>query len=125
MWGLMRPSRKSHGPKKADVAEHLEVFDHVGLLFNEPPGIHRAALHLVIRRLRSNILFVAAVNVQKLPNTPIIVRFGPDAASGLWQYSCASGIDWDEKYGSHASSAATASDCSCPMRVWLIDSTIS
>jgi hypothetical protein len=24
--------------KKADVAEHPEVFDHVGLLFNEPPG---------------------------------------------------------------------------------------
>jgi hypothetical protein len=25
-------------PKKADVAEHLEVFDHVGLLVNKPPG---------------------------------------------------------------------------------------
>jgi hypothetical protein len=24
--------------KKADVAEHPEVFDHVGLLFNEPPS---------------------------------------------------------------------------------------
>ena len=24
--------------KKADVAEHLEVFDHAGLLVNEPPG---------------------------------------------------------------------------------------
>jgi hypothetical protein len=24
--------------KKADVAEHPEVFDHVGLLANEPPG---------------------------------------------------------------------------------------
>jgi hypothetical protein len=24
--------------KKADVAEHPEVFDHVGLLINEPPG---------------------------------------------------------------------------------------
>ncbi len=24
--------------KKADVAEYPEVFDHVGLLFNEPPG---------------------------------------------------------------------------------------
>jgi hypothetical protein len=24
--------------KKADVAEHPEVFDHVGLLVNEPPG---------------------------------------------------------------------------------------
>jgi hypothetical protein len=25
--------------KRADVAEHLEVFDHVGLLFNEPPAM--------------------------------------------------------------------------------------
>ena len=24
--------------KKADVAEHQEVFDHIGLLVNEPPG---------------------------------------------------------------------------------------
>jgi hypothetical protein len=24
--------------KKADVAEHPKVFDHVGLLVNEPPG---------------------------------------------------------------------------------------
>jgi hypothetical protein len=24
--------------KKADVAEHPKAFDHVGLLFNEPPG---------------------------------------------------------------------------------------
>jgi hypothetical protein len=24
--------------KKTDVAEHPEVFDHVGLLANEPPG---------------------------------------------------------------------------------------
>jgi hypothetical protein len=24
--------------KKADVAEHPKEFDHVGLLFNEPPG---------------------------------------------------------------------------------------
>jgi hypothetical protein len=25
-------------PKKTDVVEHPEVFDHVGLLVNEPPG---------------------------------------------------------------------------------------
>jgi hypothetical protein len=24
--------------KKADVVEHFEMFDHVGLLVNEPPG---------------------------------------------------------------------------------------
>jgi len=25
--------------KKADAVEHPEVFDHVGLLFNQPPGM--------------------------------------------------------------------------------------
>jgi hypothetical protein len=25
--------------KKADVVEHPQVFDHVGLLFDEPPGL--------------------------------------------------------------------------------------
>src|SRR4029453_11497815 len=38
-------------PKKADVAEHPEVFDHVGLLVNKPPGTGRGALQLVVRRL--------------------------------------------------------------------------
>ena len=38
--------------KKADVAEHREVFDDVGLLFNEPPETGRAALYIVIRRLK-------------------------------------------------------------------------
>ena len=35
-----RPSTAAYGQerKKADVAEHQEVFDHVGLLTNEPPG---------------------------------------------------------------------------------------
>jgi hypothetical protein len=33
----LRLSRNTEN-KKADVAEHPEVFDHVGLLFNEPPG---------------------------------------------------------------------------------------
>jgi hypothetical protein len=31
---IVRPSRT----KKADVAEHPKVFDHVGLLFNQPTG---------------------------------------------------------------------------------------
>jgi len=33
----LRLSRNAEN-KKADVAEHPEVFDHVGLLFNEPLG---------------------------------------------------------------------------------------
>jgi hypothetical protein len=33
----LRLSRNAEN-KKADVAEHPEVFDHVGLLFNEPPS---------------------------------------------------------------------------------------
>jgi hypothetical protein len=32
-------SCKSKTTKKANVAEHPEVFDHIGLLFNEPPGM--------------------------------------------------------------------------------------
>ena len=35
---LAAPRRQSTRTKKADVAEHPEVFDHVGLLVNEPPG---------------------------------------------------------------------------------------
>jgi hypothetical protein len=31
--------------KKADVVEHPEAFDHVGLLFNKPPG--RAGLPFI------------------------------------------------------------------------------
>jgi hypothetical protein len=34
---LVRTHRRSQA-KKADVAEHPEVFDHVGLLVNKPPG---------------------------------------------------------------------------------------
>src|SRR5690348_606644 len=35
--------------KKADVMEHPQVFDHVGLLVNEPPRHSRVALRLVFR----------------------------------------------------------------------------
>jgi hypothetical protein len=35
--------------KKADVVEHLEVFDRVGLLYDEPLGLDRGALQLVIQ----------------------------------------------------------------------------
>jgi hypothetical protein len=34
---LLRRSRAA-AAKKADVAEYPQVLDHVGLLFNEPPG---------------------------------------------------------------------------------------
>jgi hypothetical protein len=40
--------------KKADVAEHLEEFHHVGLLFNESPGNDRVTLYLVVRQLCSS-----------------------------------------------------------------------
>jgi hypothetical protein len=33
-----RLTLKQNQNKKADVAKHPEVFDHVGLLVNEPPG---------------------------------------------------------------------------------------
>jgi len=38
-------------PKKADVIEQLELFEHVGLLVNWLPGV-RGALYLVIRRFQ-------------------------------------------------------------------------
>jgi hypothetical protein len=34
----LRTSLVAKNNKKADVVEHPEAFDHVGLLFNEPPG---------------------------------------------------------------------------------------
>ena len=33
-----QPTVPDGNQKKADVVEHLEVFDHVGLLVNEPPS---------------------------------------------------------------------------------------
>ena len=39
----------SNGKKKADAAEHPEVFHRVGLLTNQPPGVDRAALYSVFR----------------------------------------------------------------------------
>ena len=38
-----KPLDHPEANKKADVAEHPEVFHHVGLLFNRPPGM--AGLH--------------------------------------------------------------------------------
>jgi hypothetical protein len=37
-FGLVPFSRHAASKKKADVAEHLEVFGHVGLLVNGSPG---------------------------------------------------------------------------------------
>jgi hypothetical protein len=34
----LRSNGRRRTRKKADVADHPEVFDHVGLLVNEPPG---------------------------------------------------------------------------------------
>jgi hypothetical protein len=36
--GRIAAARDKANPKKTDVAEHPKVFDHIGLLFNEPPG---------------------------------------------------------------------------------------
>jgi hypothetical protein len=35
----LRASHATASEKKADVMEHPKVFDHVGLLVNEPPGM--------------------------------------------------------------------------------------
>jgi hypothetical protein len=39
-WGATPPARRS-SQKKTDMAEHPQVFCHIGLLFNEPPGTAR------------------------------------------------------------------------------------
>ena len=41
------------------MAEPLQVFDHAGLLVNEPPGLVRVALHLVVRRASSQVFLGA------------------------------------------------------------------
>jgi hypothetical protein len=43
-------SKKGVAQQKTDVAEHPEVFRHIGLLFNEPPGSARLPFYLVIRK---------------------------------------------------------------------------
>src|SRR5260370_18631153 len=50
----MSSTRSSSLAKKTDVAEYRKAFNHVGLLFNEPPGTNWVALYLVFRRLRGN-----------------------------------------------------------------------
>ena len=57
------------GTKKADVARHSRVLNHVGLLVNGPPGIHRAALHLVVR-----------LGARAFARSPLLLIVSPAAA---------------------------------------------
>jgi hypothetical protein len=54
---IILPRAKNGVPskKKTDVTEYLKVFDHVGLLFNGPPGFFLGALHLVVRLNGGNL----------------------------------------------------------------------
>jgi hypothetical protein len=47
--------------KKADEVEHPEVFHHIGLLFNGPPGAGQVALYLVIRVPRVGLRVIAVL----------------------------------------------------------------
>src|SRR5205807_8767966 len=60
--------RKPTSAKKTDVAEHPEVFHHVGLLFNETPSRSRVALYLVIREAMHPSGRVARLNHCHSPN---------------------------------------------------------
>ena len=60
------------------MVEHPEVFDHVGLLFNEPPGTRRVALHLVIRRLE----FEMGATPRAEPHHQIVAL--PDQGKQQW-----------------------------------------
>ena len=55
--------------KKTDVAEHPGVLDHVGLLFNEPPGTRPVALHLVIRQIRQSLYSLCIAKTQDTVNS--------------------------------------------------------
>lgn len=57
----------SQKTKKADVAEHPQVFDHAGLLVNEPPKHARVALYLVIRQLFTNFRAAYRSHSETLP----------------------------------------------------------
>ena len=60
--------------KKADVANHTEVVDHVGLLVNGPPDVLRAALQVVFRYIR----FKPRVSpLQCIRANPTIVYYTP------------------------------------------------
>ena len=50
--GLVVSRTEPQAIKKADVAEHPEVFHHVGLQSDAPPERLRAVLHHVIRKRR-------------------------------------------------------------------------
>jgi hypothetical protein len=52
--------------KKADMAEHAKVFHHVGLLVNEPPGMGRVALYLVIRQKHWKVAIRRATTLPSL-----------------------------------------------------------
>jgi hypothetical protein len=59
LFGFLKKHPCRAHQKKTDVVDHPQVFHHVGLLINEPPGAglnqtNRIALYLVIRRLVSS-----------------------------------------------------------------------
>jgi hypothetical protein len=61
------PIRVGSNPqKKPGVVEHLQAFDHAGLLVNEPPGLSRVALHLVVRQRLLKFLFEPPVSRHRL-----------------------------------------------------------
>jgi hypothetical protein len=68
------------GSKKADVAEHPEVFRHVGLLTNKPPGNGRVALYLVIRRLRKISILAERISISLhfITHTHLIMLYQED-----------------------------------------------
>ena len=57
--------------KKTDVAEHPEVFDHVGILVNEPPRQDRVALCLVIRRFLGKRRSITPEPLHRYNRTPL------------------------------------------------------
>jgi len=69
--------------KKADVVEYPEVFDHVGLLRNEPPGMPGcpSSSHPTIS---IQVLIGADLKFSRAPPIDVIVRLGSGKASELF-----------------------------------------
>jgi hypothetical protein len=54
--------------KKADVVKHPKAFDHVGLLFNEPPG--KPGLHFISSLDCGSLYGIARKRQSPLPAAP-------------------------------------------------------
>ena len=96
--------------KKADVVEHPEVFDHVGLLVQRAPRLGRVALYLVVRRHPLRLLWEPAGQFAPAPLTPLLCRSRAKIARELFlsfgMMTSASSKPDDSELGRHRERSA-------------------